>query len=58
MHVDTITVLSYMSRTSELMNLLTAWKPRILYTCRGFELRRNFGSSETGLKTSESERKV
>ena len=47
-----------MSRTSELIHLLTAWKPRILYMCHGFKLRSNFGNFETVLTTGEPDRRV
>jgi len=58
MHLDTITEFPYMSRASELINLLTAWKPRILYMCHGYKLRSNFGNFETSLTTGGPDRRV
>ena len=58
MHLDTISEFSYMSRTSELINPLTASKPRIPYMCHDFKLRRNFGNFEKGLTTGEPDCRV
>jgi hypothetical protein len=58
MHLNTKTELPYRSPTTELLNLMTAWKSRILHTYHGFKLRHNLGNFDTDVTTGETQRKL